>query len=128
MMEIEPVVVQNADDIVDKHQFTIEILKYYSGHSENSKKLEWTSKRIQSVIKLLDDFYSVKSHGRRQTSKQYHASKYNVMNVVSQKIILMKRKDISDPIVKLFRHMIITTEFMRHIFLQIDFVLFVIYF
>ncbi|KAK9887236.1 hypothetical protein WA026_021082 [Henosepilachna vigintioctopunctata] len=68
--------------IVNQDEVTIELQNYYSGHNENSKKLQWTNQRIQSVIKLLDEYNTIKSQGKRPTTKHYHhARKYDVMNI-----------------------------------------------
>ncbi|KAK9878704.1 hypothetical protein WA026_023403 [Henosepilachna vigintioctopunctata] len=88
--------------IVNQDEFTIELQNYYSGHNENSKKSQWTNQRIQSVIKLLDEYNTIKSQGKRPTTKHYHhARKYDVMNIGNQKVLIMKRKDISDPVVQI---------------------------
>ncbi|XP_026484875.2 KRAB-A domain-containing protein 2-like [Vanessa tameamea] len=100
-------------DIVNPKEFTIELQKYYSGHNENSKKLEWTNQRIQSIINLLDEYSIIQSQGKRPTNKHYHyARKYDVMNIGNQKILIVKRKNISDPVVQI----ISTEEYHEKIF------------
>ncbi|XP_049874566.1 KRAB-A domain-containing protein 2-like [Pectinophora gossypiella] len=104
MSDIQPVHQQSSEipAIVNQDEFTIELQNYYSGHNENSKKLQWTNQRIQSVIKLLDEYNTIKSQGKRPTTKHYHhARKYDVMNIGNQKVLIMKRKDISDPVVQI---------------------------
>ncbi|XP_075987272.1 KRAB-A domain-containing protein 2-like isoform X1 [Anticarsia gemmatalis] len=103
MMEIEPVVLQNAEiPDVDREQFNIELQKYYSKHNENSKKLKWSRERIQSVIKLLDDFSLAKSEGRRPTNQEYHYTrKYEAVNIGNQRVLIVKRKHSSDPVVQI---------------------------
>lgn len=93
MSEIEPGQQNTSDktDIVNPNEFTIELQKYYSGHSENSKKIEWTNQRIQSIIKLLDEYSIIKSQGRRPTNKHYHhARKYDTMNIGNQKVLMFR--------------------------------------
>lgn len=102
--EIEPNVPQKTEltAIVDQEQFLINLQNYYSRHNENSKKLEWTTERIQNVMKLLVEYNLAKSEGRRPTNQQYHhANKYDTIDIDNQKVLIMKRKHQSDPIVQI---------------------------
>uniref|UniRef100_A0A2A4K8V1 Integrase catalytic domain-containing protein n=1 Tax=Heliothis virescens TaxID=7102 RepID=A0A2A4K8V1_HELVI len=104
MSVIEPVHQQNSETpaIVDKDEFFIELQNYYRGLNKNSKKLQWTNQRIQNVIKLLEEYNTAKSEGRRPTNQHYyHARKYDVMNIDSQKVLIIKRKNTSDPVVQI---------------------------
>ncbi|KAL0860130.1 hypothetical protein ABMA27_010437 [Loxostege sticticalis] len=115
MSDIEPGQQNTSEkpDIVNPNELTIELQKYYSRHNENSKKLEWTNQRIQSIIKLLDEYSIIKFQGRRPTNKHYHhARKYDVMNIGNQKVLLVKRKNISDPVLQI----IPTEEYYEKIF------------
>ncbi|XP_028161150.1 uncharacterized protein LOC114353378 isoform X1 [Ostrinia furnacalis] len=104
MSDIEPDHQQNSAKqvIVNRDDFTIELQNYYSSLNKNNKKNEWTNQRIKNVIKLLDEYNTSKSQGGRLTSKHYyHAKKYDVMNIGDQKVLIMKRKDTSDPLVQI---------------------------
>lgn len=105
MSDIEPSIPEQNSEIpviVNQEEFTTELQNYYSGHNENSRKLEWTYQRVQNVIKLLDEYNTIKSQGRRPTNKHYHhARKYDLMNIDNKRVLIMKRKDISDPAVQI---------------------------
>ncbi|CAH2097955.1 unnamed protein product [Euphydryas editha] len=94
--------IDNNHIFVDQQQFTIELQKYYSALSKNSKKTEWTEEKIKNVIKLIDDYNIAKLRKKRPTDKQYHhAKKYDIFNVGSEKILIMNRKSQSDSVIQI---------------------------
>lgn len=94
--------VENDYYSVDQHQFTIYLQKYYNGHKQNSKKCEWTNEKIKSVIKLIDEYNLAKDQGKRPSNQQYHhAKKYDIMTIGFEKVLIMKRKSHSDPVVQI---------------------------
>ncbi|RVE49092.1 hypothetical protein evm_006213 [Chilo suppressalis] len=90
------------DIYVDRNQFAIDLQKYYRGHKEKSKKPEWTYDKIQNVIKLIQEFYAVKALGKKPSRTQYHhARKYDVISVANKKVLIIKRKSLTDPVVQI---------------------------
>lgn len=92
----------NARELVDEVKYTTELRKFYSAHSKNSKKSEWTEEKINNVIKMIGDFNKAKILGHRPTDKEYyHAKKYDIMTFRDEKVLIVKRKSQQDPVVQI---------------------------
>ncbi|XP_014365204.2 uncharacterized protein LOC106716236 isoform X1 [Papilio machaon] len=102
-MSIIPESAKNSElPVVDKEEFNTKVQNYYKSHSVHSKKLEWTRERIENVIKLLEEYSKNKCRGVRATNTQYHhAHKYDVVKTGNHKVLILKRKDSSHPILEM---------------------------